>query len=411
MYKYMCVVSDNADKNVFYDTVAEIKKLYHDFSETPYEASSNSEIGQILNISYRSAEAAKVFIKYEYDKRNVVVFSEIYLSKYFKGKKVEGRSFRIRDNSDKEHEKALSFFFLIVNIIVSLAARKYVHDRGADVILSVVLAVIYIVAAYVIQNDKDISCFRIMAMQFGGHFTIPLTILSFTIVFINDNSVWLYFSIIGILYFKLVIPALIISGIAYAVLPLFEMADGEDSLKDKIFMIIKKIFDMSTCQGIVFCGINVILAVTAVFTDGFFGNKILELMVYFVLILIYTISAVTIKRKNDISLLKILFMQSGEYIALVIFIVFASIFSIGFDLNGTAEQIGGMPLYAFFLLVRFYEIVIPAIAISGIISSIILFIIKNYKLKREKISSTEISLKNKKGVDNYEPKNRYQTRN
>lgn len=377
MYRYSCVVHENVGKNVFNDTVAEIKSLYHGSVEIPHMEFSNSEIGQVLNIFYRPGEEAKVCVKYEYDKMRVVVLSEVYLGKIFEGEIVEEISLQIRDNADKDQERILSFGFLIVNIIVSLFAFEYVFESGANAIFSVILAVIYIITAYKIKYDKDIPYFRILAMQFGGNFTIPITILLFALPFMaftndNDSSGGLYLIIMEILYFKIVIPALIISGIAYAVLPLFETTDDEASLKDKIFTTIKNFFDRSTSQGVSFYGLAIVLAIISLFTNEFtFGDISLELMVYFVLILIYTISAVMIKRKNDISLFKILFMQSGEYIALAFFIVLASFFSVGFELNGTEEQIGGISVYALMLLVEFYKIVIPTLAISGIITFIL----------------------------------------
>ena len=386
MYQYMCVVSENADKNAFYDTISEIKKLYPDHTVSQYEGYEGIEMGRVLNISPRPGKKASVCIKYEYNKMRVTVLSEVYLSKYFEDKKVDEVFLPISDNSEKIPETALSFCFLIVNIIVSLIALRYVRERGANIILSVMLAAIYFATAYKIKSDQDIPLFRIIAMQFGGYFTIPITILLFALPFIaftNGSSGGLNIILIEILYFNLVIPALIISGIAFAVL-LLKMFETTDILKEDIFITIKMFFDESTCHGIIFCGINIILAIISVFTDGFtFGNTSLKLIVYFLLILIYIISAMMIKRKNDISLLKILFAQSGEYFALVIFILLASIFSVGFDLNGTVEQIGGIPTYALILLVNYYKMVIPSIAISGIIT----LIIEKYKSGREEINS------------------------
>ncbi|MBD5146120.1 MAG: hypothetical protein HDT21_09505 [Ruminococcus sp.] len=108
-----------------------------------------------------------VCIRYDLSDRKVSVLSDIYLKKFFKGKKVENIS-GYSDDLSKAAGIILSIIFIVLNIAASLISFLFELQLLPNLIISAVLTVIYIISAVIIENKREISEFKILFIQFGG---------------------------------------------------------------------------------------------------------------------------------------------------------------------------------------------------------------------------------------------------
>ena len=98
-----------------------------------------------------------------------------------------------------------------------------------------------------------------------------------------------------------------------------------------------------------------------------------------ILMLIYIISAVVIKRKWDINFFRLLFIQSGGYAVLTFLVIELLLirFNIA-DANTWNWSDAAMWVMAIYL-----SMMIPALAIGGIITALILHIMKNRRAEKD----------------------------
>ena len=216
MYKYMCYVSENSDKNVFYDTISEIKKLYPDYTEIPY--SERNGIGQVLLIPDEQGHTAKICIKKEYKTNQVFVMSETYLSKYYEDKQVSN----IFIHSGGSLSKGLSTPFVIINLIAAFAGfylgKGKVKITFTDIIIALILSAVYIFSSLFIKNKLDISLPKILFIQSGGYLALITIPVVFVFAYISDSWGGVFVILFEIIYLRIVIIALAISGIISSII-------------------------------------------------------------------------------------------------------------------------------------------------------------------------------------------------
>lgn len=209
MYKYLCVISDDADKKIFYDTVEEVKNCYPDCRDAPEENSDRSCLRRVMTITENNAEKT-VCIRYDFADRKVSVLSDIYLKKIFKGKKIENIS-GYTDDIDKAVSIKLNIIFTVLNIVASLILFGFLMQRLPNVIISAVLAVVYIISAFKIKNELGINEFKILFIQFGGYITVVIFLLAICFCLIEQGWAAVGVALCGMCLLAAVIPALIIS--------------------------------------------------------------------------------------------------------------------------------------------------------------------------------------------------------
>ncbi|MDE7303096.1 MAG: hypothetical protein K2N60_07245 [Oscillospiraceae bacterium] len=151
-----------------------------------------------------------VCIRYDFSDRKVSVLSDIYLKKFFKGKKVENIS-GYSDDLSKAVSIILSIIFIVLNIAASLISFLFELQLLPNLIISAVLAGIYIISAFKIKNEWEISEFKISFIQFGGYITVVIFLLAICFVLIEQGWTAIAVTIYGIWFLKTVISALIIS--------------------------------------------------------------------------------------------------------------------------------------------------------------------------------------------------------
>lgn len=198
MYKYLCVISDNADKKDFFNTVEDVKNCYPDCRDAP-EADINC-LRRIISVTEENIEK-NICIRYDFSNKKISVLSDIYLDKFFKGKEIENISGYPADLS-KTLRIILSVIFAALNFSSLLLIAGIVEFRLW--IIYSALAVIYIISAFIIKNKREINEFKILFIQFGGYITIAVLLIA-----LFSNS-WTGAAIIWC-FFIAVIPALILS--------------------------------------------------------------------------------------------------------------------------------------------------------------------------------------------------------
>lgn len=216
MYRYMCYVSENADKKVFYDTVAEIKKLYPECTEDTSEIFDRTEMGQVLLIPDEQGNTAKICIKKEYKTNQVFVMSETYLSKYYEDKQV-GNIFIHSENSISK-----GIPFVIINLIAAFAGfylgKGKVEITFTDIIIALILSAVYIFSSLFIKNKPDISLPKILFIQSGGYLALTIIPVVFIIAYISDSWGGVFVILFEIIYLRIVIIALSVSGIISSII-------------------------------------------------------------------------------------------------------------------------------------------------------------------------------------------------
>lgn len=223
MYRYMCYVPENSDKNAFYDTISEIKKLYPDCTEIPY----SNGTGQVLEVSDEQGKTARICITKEYDIGQISVMSETYLSKYYEDKQVSNIFIYSGNSISTGTGIILSIPFIIINLIASFAGFAGLHlgVHGialTDRAIALILAAVYIFSSVLIKIKLDISLLKILFIQSGGYLfwvTLPVVFILAIISEIISNS-WggVIVVLFEIIYLRMVFIAIIISGIISSIL-------------------------------------------------------------------------------------------------------------------------------------------------------------------------------------------------
>lgn len=375
MYRYLYEITDSADKNTFYDTVAEIKKLYPDCTEDTSEVFDRTEMGQILNITDQHGDEAKICIKYEYNKKRIAVMSEIYLFKYYEGKKVDEVFLYSGNRPGRAFGIISSIIFIVVNAISSVLFLW----SDVNIVISAVLAVIYLIFTLKVKRKMDIPFADIMQIQLGVNFyTLPILILLGAFVIVT--SMWGAETVvmIGIGYLSSVIPALAADALIYGAISLIaRKINGSSYPEEKQSKPKKKFRGLFTGLSAAFFAVNVVSAIICTFEDIYYWGYDLESIIIFaVLAAIYIISALLIKRKSEIPFSRIIFIQLGGYFAFILFIISSFLIIVPFA--------GIMAYYINSLIVGmfmyYFMSVIPALAASEIFSAVI----KMIKVIREK---------------------------
>ena len=331
MYKYLCFVSDDAEKEDYYAEVLKIKSLYNDCRDHPNAVFDETETGQVFVITDLHGDEAKVCIKYKQDKKRIVVMSETYLFDYYDDKEVEEGAFGGENDLSKKTETALEIAFIIVNCAASYIAGPLMSEPPRSIITIIVLAVIYVISAQYIKKKRDISHFKIMSIQLGGYIMTVIFALLIPLVFVGSylfsfsNLFSFIVLFITVWYFGTVISALAVSGaVNVAILLRTNRLNIRSYFHNKRGMV-KKIFsDRVTILSITFFILNIIIAIICYYLPGgFLDDRTVILSA--VLAGIYISSGFLIKKTTDLSLFKILFIHFGGYFA-SIFIIASSCF-------------------------------------------------------------------------------------
>lgn len=380
MYKYQCVVSENAEKDAFYNVVSEIKGLYHNCKEIPNAEFGKNVLGQVLGDEDQYGDRTKIFVKYEYDKRRIVVMSEKYLSKYYDGRTVEEVSVRSEGMSDAAFEAASSIAFIIVNFVSSLLFLL----NKLSFIVPVILAVLYVIYAFYTKREMDISYINIMKIQLGvGHYTAPVLILLCAILFMSARAAGDGILYSGAFYLSAVIPAFIITIPIYGAVSL---KNRKKTVKEK-----KKNRNLSIGLSTAFFALNIIASIIYYHIDSCNWSYTLpSVIIVSVLAVIYIVSALVTRIKRNMPLYKIIFAQFGGYFLLVPFII-VTLLNVYYPIRMTidrmlpARYINTISMMSFdieILLDSYYMLAVPALAICEVITAIILWI-KNIIRRRK----------------------------
>ena len=218
MYKYMCYVSENGDKKVFYDTVAEIKELYPECTEDTSEIFDRTEMGQVLLIPDGQGNTTKICIKKEYKTNQVFVMSETYLSKYYEDKQVSNIFIHSGNSISKTGGIILSIPFIIVNLIAVFIVPEIPEISYTDVITALILSAVYIFSSLFIKNKLDISLPKILFIQSGGYLALTIIPVAFVIAYKSNSWKGVFVILFEIIYLRIVIIALAISGIISSII-------------------------------------------------------------------------------------------------------------------------------------------------------------------------------------------------
>ena len=198
MYKYLCVISDNADKKDFYDTVEDVKNCYPDCRDAPEEKSDRSCLRRVMSITEKNVEK-NICIRYDFADETVSVLSDSYLDKFFKGKEIENILWY--SSKTKTGKILLSIIFAIINIAVYIFMLKntWLFDLR-NIVLLLILFCFYTGSTVNFKKKTALKLEEILFIQFGG-----------IAAFIAAAIMFIYFIISYILDFG-------ISGIGWAIL-------------------------------------------------------------------------------------------------------------------------------------------------------------------------------------------------
>lgn len=230
MYKYRCVVSDNADEKAFYEVIDKVKELYPNYIENKAENSEDTPMEHLIKIPLANEKSAGVCVKIDRSEKEsgqVIVMTDTYLDGlfseiYFSSPPLKRSIRRVNKNYSRIkmslHIK-LSIVFLILNIIASAILHVYVFEghpyegAAAQIIVNVVLTAVYVKSSLMVRRKYNISLFDISCIQIGG---IPFgIILAIAFAFILIDRGWDAYAvlILCISYARAVIPALVLSEI------------------------------------------------------------------------------------------------------------------------------------------------------------------------------------------------------
>lgn len=209
MYKYLCVISDNAGKKDFYNTVEDVKNCYPDYRDVPAENPNRNCLQQVMSVAENNTKKT-VCIRYDFSDRKVSVLSDIYIDKLFNGKKIENVG-EYSDDISKAVSIILSIIFFVLNIAAALTAFEFELESLPNVIIFAVLTVIYIISAVIIENKREINEFKISFIQFGGYITVVIFLFAICFCLIAQGWTGVGVALCGMYFLKAVIPALILS--------------------------------------------------------------------------------------------------------------------------------------------------------------------------------------------------------
>ena len=230
MYKYRCVVSDNADEKAFCEVIDKVKELYPNYIENEAENSEDTPMEHLIKIPLANEKSANVCVKIDRSEKEsgqVIVMTDTYLDGlfseiYFSSPPLKRSIRRINKNYSRIKKSLhikLSIAFLILNIIASAILHVYVFEGHpyegivAQIIIDVILIAVYVKSAFIIKRKYNISLFDISCIQIGG---IPFgIILAIAFAFILIDRGWDAYAvlILCISYARAVIPALVLSEI------------------------------------------------------------------------------------------------------------------------------------------------------------------------------------------------------
>lgn len=221
MYKYMCVVSDSADKQVYYDTVAELKKRYPDCCEDTTARFGKGTMGQVFELSDDKAFSPKFCVLIDNEKSQVIVFSETYLCSFFDGKNVE----EVRKRSFYGFSFGIGILFDIVFLVINFVAAwitanvslYLVHDEKiSGLIVGVALAIIHKLLTICIQFNLNISDERLFFMKTGGWGLLVFIAIGLFYSIELSSVGWGFIAVLISFsgYLRALVPAVLLSAIA-----------------------------------------------------------------------------------------------------------------------------------------------------------------------------------------------------
>lgn len=216
MYRYMCYVPENADKNAFYDTISEIKKLYPDCTEFSY----SNGTGQVLEVHDEQGKTARICITKEYDIGQISVMSETYLSKYYEDKQVSNIFIYSGNSISTGTGIILSIPFIIIDLIACFAGLCFGKPEIAftDVIIALILSAVYIFSSLLIKIKLDISLLKILFIQSGGYLVWVTLTVGFILAIISGSLGAVFVIFFEMFYLRIVFIAIIINGIISSIL-------------------------------------------------------------------------------------------------------------------------------------------------------------------------------------------------
>ncbi|MBD5138413.1 MAG: hypothetical protein HDT24_03750 [Ruminococcus sp.] len=207
MYKYLCVISDNADKKDFYNTVEDVKNCYPEFVEDTSAKFENTSMGQILEITNDQGITSKICVKFKYKASQLFIMSETYLDEFFANREIKKITIASHDGLTYKQKIIYSTFFIIFNII---AAYKILNFNYVAI---VVLLISHMITAFYFRKKFDLSALKILWVQLGGFWAVILPFASFVVGAIIGDWDGLGIILFGIIYFILILPSLFFCAI------------------------------------------------------------------------------------------------------------------------------------------------------------------------------------------------------
>lgn len=214
MYKYLCVISDNADKRDFYDTVDKVKNCYPNFTEDTSAKFERASLGQVLDITDDQGTTSKIYIKYDYTTKQLFVMSEAYLNNFFEGRKIANISI-YSNKPNKAVKTILSIFFTAFNIAIPLLLYRDEFEIEFDLRFFISLTslfAVYIISSLLMNRKSNISVLDVSFIQFGGYPMIAAALTAIAYVLIDNNWGGLGVIIKSLIILKTVVPALALSA-------------------------------------------------------------------------------------------------------------------------------------------------------------------------------------------------------
>lgn len=215
MYKYRCVVSDNADEKVFCEVIDKVKKLYPNYIENEAEKSEESPAERLIKIPLADEKTANVCVKIDRSEKEsgqVVVMTDTYLDGlfseiYFNSPLTKGTVRR----TDKPDIKFIRYILLCLGFLaVNWLILRNVLVNGREILLGVLVS-IHIVLSLILKNKTGLSIFIISFIQLGGFFSFALCLLA-----VNIFTYW--DALLGLFYFMYIIPVVAVSDIITSII-------------------------------------------------------------------------------------------------------------------------------------------------------------------------------------------------
>lgn len=211
MYKYRCVISNSADANAFYDTIAKIKWFYPHIEYA--EQMVNYSLEKIITIPDEKGNPSAICIRFDFQNSITVVISEIYLYHIFYGKEVESLSKKI----SLPLHLLLSAAFMAMNIFVlrkisELFLIYLFLFPWFPLIYIVPLMVIYFICAWGIKKGMELPLLKIIFIELGGYLLIPFYAVLLIWSIIENSLKSISMIMLGVHYITWLLPAAAISA-------------------------------------------------------------------------------------------------------------------------------------------------------------------------------------------------------